>query len=179
MPLQEILNLVVKYLPWVIGVALTLAVLAAVVLIIILARSKKTGKTSPQKAQDMNSIPKQPNTISLEPRPTPPAGDDQFGLQLVMSNGTVVQIRKMPALIGRAPTNDIILDDDTISSTHARIFYDPILQAVCIEDQGSLNGVYVNDKPTKMNILSNEDRVQMGEITLIFQDTGYIPPANS
>ena len=68
--------------------------------------------------------------------------------------------------IGRSPDCDIILDDVTVSRRHA------VLVArgdeFVIEDQGSLNGTYVNRRRIESERLESGDEVQVGKYRLTF-----------
>ena len=104
-----------------------------------------------------------------------PQNDNTFGLQLIDDQGNSIQLASIPATIGRGEENDVQLNDDTVSNNHARVYYDVIAEAVCIEDLGSLNGLYVENKPTRKNILKDGVQISIGTINLTFRDTGYIP----
>jgi FHA domain-containing protein/zinc ribbon protein len=68
--------------------------------------------------------------------------------------------------IGRSPDCDIFLDDVTVSRKHA------LLLAAdghfTIEDQGSLNGTYVNRRRIESAPLNDGDEVQIGKYRLTF-----------
>lgn len=49
-----------------------------------------------------------------------------------------------PIIIGRSPGADIVIGDDFISSSHARVY--PSGDAAIVEDLGSTNGTVVNGK---------------------------------
>lgn len=49
-----------------------------------------------------------------------------------------------PVYIGRAPTNDIVLLDDTVSGRHAAVWADA--RGVLVEDLKSRNGTFLNDR---------------------------------
>ncbi len=49
-----------------------------------------------------------------------------------------------PVLIGRAKTNQIVLDIRVISAQHARIFWDQARACYKVEDLGSTNGTFVD-----------------------------------
>ena len=68
--------------------------------------------------------------------------------------------------IGRAPDNDIVIDDDSVSTEHARIDLVPNqlmdgLIDIFIEDLGSTNGTFVNQAPVKRQQLQNFDYVRI------------------
>lgn len=98
-----------------------------------------------------------------------------FGLQFTLPDGKKITFSALPATIGRVNGNTLVLSSESVSTIHAKLYYDPALQSVCIEDQNSLNGILVNGKPTRKNILTSGDQVTVGDVTLVFQDTGYIP----
>jgi pSer/pThr/pTyr-binding forkhead associated (FHA) protein len=58
--------------------------------------------------------------------------------------GTTVALGSAPVTIGRAPTSGVVLPDDYVSSNHARLV--PQGQDWLVEDSGSTNGTYVNDR---------------------------------
>jgi len=68
--------------------------------------------------------------------------------------------------IGRSPDCDIFLDDVTVSRNHAVLverngsFY--------VEDQGSLNGTFVNRRRIDTVELENGDELQIGKYRLTF-----------
>lgn len=69
-------------------------------------------------------------------------------------------------LIGRSPDCDIFLDDVTVSRKHA-----VLVRAdgeFTIEDQGSLNGTFVNRKRIESARLEDGDEVQIGKYRLTF-----------
>lgn len=67
-------------------------------------------------------------------------------------------------LIGRSEDSDIVLDDNRISRSHARMLLDPEKEIFIIEDLNSKNGVYVNEKRIKEKENINEgDIIEIGE----------------
>jgi pSer/pThr/pTyr-binding forkhead associated (FHA) protein len=68
--------------------------------------------------------------------------------------------------IGRSPDCDIFLDDVTVSRRHA------VLRrrdgAFVIEDQGSLNGTFVNRHRIESAELTDGDELQIGKYRLTF-----------
>ena len=65
--------------------------------------------------------------------------------------------------IGRELSNDISLDDITVSRSHAVISKD---ENLTIKDLGSLNGTYINAIATREQILSDGDEIQIGKFHL-------------
>jgi hypothetical protein len=61
----------------------------------------------------------------------------------VIDDGTVFEL-KGGATIGRSPASQVVLPDDYVSSTHARIFARK--QFFFIEDIGSTNGTFVDGR---------------------------------
>jgi hypothetical protein len=68
--------------------------------------------------------------------------------------------------IGRSPDCDIFLDDVTVSRKHAVLVQDD--GRFTIEDQGSLNGTYVNKRRIESSPLSDGDELQIGKYRLTF-----------
>ncbi len=69
-------------------------------------------------------------------------------------------------LIGRSPQNDIVIDEDSVSTEHARVDLIPNqimdgLIDIFIEDLGSTNGTLVNHVPVKRQQLQNFDYVRI------------------
>ena len=67
-----------------------------------------------------------------------------------------------------------MLNDETVSSSHALIYFDELAQEVCILDLDSLNGISIDHAPTRRNILSDGVKISLGTVDLTFRDTGYI-----
>ena len=65
--------------------------------------------------------------------------------------------------IGRELTNDISLDDITVSRSHAVISKD---ENFTIKDLGSLNGTYINAIAIREQVLSEGDEIQIGKFHL-------------
>jgi hypothetical protein len=68
--------------------------------------------------------------------------------------------------IGRSPDCDIFLDDVTVSRKHALLVREG--DRFRIEDQGSLNGIFVNKKRIESAPLENGDELQIGKYRLTF-----------
>ncbi|MBN2548163.1 MAG: FHA domain-containing protein [Anaerolineales bacterium] len=105
---------------------------------------------------------------------TPDASDLVFGLKFTFEAGESKTFTTLPISIGRSEQNDIVLGDKSVSAFHARIYYDERVRGVCIVDSDSLNGIFINDRPTRRNMLQDGVKVRLGNVSLVFRDTGYI-----
>jgi pSer/pThr/pTyr-binding forkhead associated (FHA) protein len=68
--------------------------------------------------------------------------------------------------IGRSPDCDIFLDDVTVSRHHAVLVRQN--DGFVIEDQGSLNGTFVNRRRIENAELAHGDELQIGKYRLTF-----------
>jgi hypothetical protein len=69
-------------------------------------------------------------------------------------------------VVGREPDTDVFLDDVTVSRNHAVLVRDS--DGYTIEDQGSLNGTYVNRRRVETAKLEDGDEVQIGKYRMTF-----------
>jgi predicted component of type VI protein secretion system len=72
-----------------------------------------------------------------------------------------IPIDERPLTIGRAPENDIHIDNLAVSDHHARLSSEN--GKIVIEDLGSLNGTYVNDLRVDRAVLRDGDNIQIGK----------------
>jgi len=70
--------------------------------------------------------------------------------------------------IGRAPTSSIVLDEPTVSSTHARLVTRG--QIYVVEDLGSTNGTYVNERAVTEAQLKLDSRLRIGETVFRYEE---------
>jgi hypothetical protein len=68
--------------------------------------------------------------------------------------------------IGRSPDCEVFLDDVTVSRQHAVVVREG--DAYSIEDNGSLNGTYVNRRRVDRARLDDGDEVQIGKYRMTF-----------
>ena len=73
---------------------------------------------------------------------------------------------KAQTTIGRSPDCDVFLDDVTVSRKHAVLSQRD--SVFTIEDQGSLNGTFVNRKRVESAELEDGDELQIGKYRLTF-----------
>lgn len=88
---------------------------------------------------------------------------------LVVTNGSATgsqaPLSDAPILIGRNSDCQIILDDDYVSTRHARV--DNSVEGWYIEDLGSTNGTYVNSQRiTAPTLIEIDDIIRIGRTTM-------------
>ena len=78
-------------------------------------------------------------------------------------------LSRLPATIGRALENDIVIASKRSSREHARIRREG--RRLYVEDLGSTNGTYLNgERLTQPAPLRDGDQLSIGEISLTFHD---------
>ena len=75
-------------------------------------------------------------------------------------------LNKDTIYIGRSPGNNIVIDEESVSTEHARVDLVPSqlmegLIDIFIEDLGSTNGTFVNHVPVKRQQLQNFDYIRI------------------
>jgi pSer/pThr/pTyr-binding forkhead associated (FHA) protein len=91
-----------------------------------------------------------------------------------------VPITQVMLTIGRKPGNDVVIDNQAISGSHARIVEEN--QTYFIEDLNSLNGTFLNGQKVNKYALKNGDIILIGNHTIEFisdkpPDTDAAKPA--
>ncbi len=76
----------------------------------------------------------------------------------------IFQIDSAETLIGRAPSADLQLPDDSISREHAVILCEDDVYS--IEDLQSTNGIRVNEKRVRSTPLQSGDEIRIGTTLL-------------
>ena len=82
---------------------------------------------------------------------------------IITHQGTVIKeydLSKERVTVGRKPSNDIILDDPTVSGVHAAFLH---MQHTYVEDLESTNGIKLNGKAISKRQLNHGDLVQIGQ----------------
>lgn len=83
--------------------------------------------------------------------------------------------RTSPIDIGRHPSNDLSLDQDSVSRRHARVLWQAeSWQAI---DLGSTNGTFINDVRITQCKLDDGDQLRVGRVILKFLETGSLETA--
>lgn len=107
----------------------------------------------------------------ISPPTTTTAPMDAAGPSLLVvidgpAAGTSVPLTGRPITVGRSSTNTVVLDDEFVSSHHARIYRDPVSGGWAIEDLGSTNGTIVDQRRISTpTILSPRVPVRIGATT--------------
>ena len=96
-----------------------------------------------------------------------------------LSNGTALLISTRGAVsgsrylldedeitVGRDPRADILLDDSTVSRSHA--VFRRVNGAYSVIDAGSLNGTYINRQRVDQKQLNNGDEIMIGKFRLVY-----------
>ena len=87
-----------------------------------------------------------------------------------LADGTALLISTRGAedeiTVGRDPSSDILLDDSTVSRTHA--VFRRINGNYSVIDAGSLNGTYVNRQRVDSQELKNGDEIILGKFRLVY-----------
>jgi pSer/pThr/pTyr-binding forkhead associated (FHA) protein len=102
------------------------------------------------------------------------ASSPSYGLIFSLPSGEEFTFNSLPITIGRSIENDLVIQRETVSSTHARISYNDAIREICILDLDSLNGIFVDHFPTRLNVLYDGIQIGLGDESVTFRDTGYI-----
>ena len=100
---------------------------------------------------------------------------------LLLGSGEKCALNESQIGIGRAPDNEVALNDDSVSIYHAHIItqtsdQDENKVEHYIEDLGSTNKTYVNNKVVQRCQLKNGDVIRVGNTRLKFSTAEYVPP---
>lgn len=99
------------------------------------------------------------------------AGAAHAARWLARPDGQKISLSKLPLTIGRDKSNQVVIDNPSLADVHARIYLDETENVVCIEDASEGNSaVLVNGSPTRKNILSDNDRISLGDVTLQYHE---------
>ncbi len=101
----------------------------------------------------------------------PPLAEPGGGVSLVVRSGggragEIFTPAGKETSIGRSPDSDVFLDDITVSRNHALLVRKA--DGYYIQDQGSLNGTYVNRVRVETQKLYDGDQLQIGKYKLTY-----------
>lgn len=115
------------------------------------------------------SDPKSSSTVLLDALPDEPATRE-----LLVIGEPLVRTHPLPATgrigVGRAPDNEIQLDDPQVSRAHAAIHLEPEL---AVEDLGSGNGTTLNGRPLEAGArtpFAPRDLIELGDTLILVQE---------
>ncbi|MEE9203535.1 MAG: FHA domain-containing protein, partial [Nitrospirales bacterium] len=80
----------------------------------------------------------------------------------------VVELDKPLVTIGRKAKNDLVIDNLVVSGYHAQVVQEQGM--FFIEDRGSTNGTFLNDRKIERLQLKNGDEIKIGKHVVVFQD---------
>ena len=155
--MSEIALLIIK----VVFLALLWLFILSVVSVIRSDLFGRTVRTSDQPhPQELESPPPPPKKVKRQrgqPRVFTISQGNQAGLSADLGGGVI--------MIGRGANCQLILDDDYVSTRHARVIGTP--DGIYIEDLGSTNGTYVNgQRITAPTTITLADTVRIGKTML-------------
>ncbi|MDH5766776.1 MAG: FHA domain-containing protein [Gammaproteobacteria bacterium] len=87
------------------------------------------------------------------------------------------EISDKPLVFGRSPKNQVQIDDMAVSTEHARIFTEQNDEGQVIyilEDLGSTNGTFINEKKIEKQQLRHTDAVRIGWNAFTFIDENEV-----
>jgi Protein of unknown function (DUF3662)/FHA domain len=105
-----------------------------------------------------------------EPAPAPSSTGGEAAIVLLEEGqeARTYQLHKQSVAIGRLPECDIVISDPGASRRHATITREDGGDYV-LTDLGSTNGTLVNDEPVGEHVLSDGDRITIGNTVLEFR----------
>jgi hypothetical protein len=105
-----------------------------------------------------------------EPAPAPSTAGGEAVIVLLEEGqeARTYQLHKQSVAIGRLPECDIVISDPGASRRHATITREDGGDYV-LTDLGSTNGTIVNDEPVGEHVLSDGDRITIGNTVLEFR----------
>ena len=107
---------------------------------------------------------------SAQPKATKPAKPSRKAPKTVAVtegalSGTTLTLGADQITLGRASENSLVLEDDYVSSRHARLY--PYQGDWIVEDLGSTNGTYIGtDKVTEPTVVKAGTRIKVGRTVL-------------
>src|SRR5271170_4175693 len=86
-----------------------------------------------------------------------------------------VPLGTRPVTIGRAPDNDIQIDNLSVSNYHARVYVEA--GSLVVEDLNSLNGSFLNDIRVERAMLKDGDAILIGKHHIVVDQAHGSAPA--
>ena len=83
-----------------------------------------------------------------------------------------IPLRKPQVSVGRAPDNDIVIDNLAVSGHHAKLLVEE--GRFMVEDLSSMNGTFLNNQRIRRSTLKDGDEIVIGKHSLVYQEEGGI-----
>src|SRR5262249_17250671 len=105
---------------------------------------------------------------------------DEYMSRLVLQfEGSVlkeVPLGSRPVTMGRAPDNDVAIDNLAVSNYHARVYVEA--GSLVVEDLNSLNGTFLNDMRVERAMLKDGDSILIGKHHIVVdqEHDAALPP---
>ncbi|HEY3766121.1 MAG TPA: FHA domain-containing protein [Gaiellales bacterium] len=112
----------------------------------------------------------EPASPDAVPRAVPAGAHPALVWRPKLGDEMTFPLEHRTATIGRHEDNDIVLAGPTVSARHATLRRETV--GVVLEDEGSLNGTFVNGQLIQQHLLESGDQIQVGPHLLV-----YVPPA--
>ena len=113
-------------------------------------QARKKAEVPAPAAQPLRSPPSTAAGAAVPVAAAQPQAAEQKPTLLVIIDGplagTSVPLNNGVITLGRASSNNVVLDDEFVSSHHARVYPDPTTDSWAIEDLHSTNGTVVNQQ---------------------------------
>lgn len=90
------------------------------------------------------------------------ADEPQRILEALGHEGVPILLNRKVITVGRTSDNDACIPSKLVSRHHARLLVGP--NAVIVEDAGSTNGCYVNDRLVKQQLMRDGDVLSLGDL---------------
>lgn len=128
-------------------------------------RPPRKGSRSPLATETREKPqPSGPTFEGEQSRSKPPS---RLLARLVGNEGEIYEMRKSHITIGRATSNDIVLNEVTVSARHAEISYQQ--GQFVVRDLDSTNGTFVNAAKVDRSRLESGSRLQLGRVEFMFE----------
>lgn len=75
-----------------------------------------------------------------------------------------IPVVKQHLTIGREPTNDVVIDNDSVSRVHAVVGYEG--GRFIVRDNGSANGIFANGAQVTAHVFTGGEGIQIGKFTI-------------
>jgi pSer/pThr/pTyr-binding forkhead associated (FHA) protein len=111
----------------------------------------------------------QPVELKSQPNASESSASSEASLVVCYGKqeGIVYKLEGDEASIGRSPKCEVFLNDMTVSRDHALL--EKVADVWTIKDNGSFNGVWVNNKNIDHVVLNDGDLIQIGCFVLRFR----------